>query len=51
MTKVQAKELKINEDKFVLTLLLLIFYATINKKYFSFAPLSERAGSLGFGGK
>lgn len=38
MTKVQAKEL---EDKFILAVLQLIFYATINKKCFSFAPLSE----------
>lgn len=38
MTKVQAKEL---EDKFILAVLQLIFYATINKKRFSFAPLSE----------
>ena len=38
MTKVQAEEL---EDKFVLAVLPLIFYATINKKHFSFAPLSE----------
>lgn len=38
MTKVQVKEL---EDKFILAVLQLIFYARINKKCFSFAPLSE----------
>lgn len=38
MTKVQAKEL---EDKFILAVLQLIFYAKIIKKCFSFAPPSE----------
>lgn len=48
MTKAQAEEL---EDKFIFAVLLLIFYATITKKDFSFAPPSELAaqGFLGRG--
>lgn len=38
MTKVQPEEL---EDKFILAVLLLIFYAAITNKHFSLAPLSE----------
>lgn len=48
MTKVQAEEL---QDKFILAVLLLIFYATINKKHFSFAPLSEAELTVCFFGE
>lgn len=48
MTKVQAEEL---EDKSVLAVLLLIFYATINKKCLSFAPLAEAELATRFWGR
>lgn len=48
MTKVQAEEL---EDKSVLAVLLLIFYATINKKRLSFAPLAEAELATRFWGR